>query len=64
MDATIQGMNQNLLKLMRDVELMKNILMSEGELTGWAKKELAKAREIPLEKCISHEEVKRKFFER
>ena len=43
MEAT-NSIHEDLLNLRRDVELIKNILMSEGELTPWAKKQLAKAR--------------------
>lgn len=32
-------------QIKRDLELIKNILISEGELTDWAKEELARARE-------------------
>jgi hypothetical protein len=32
-------------QIKKDLELIKNILLSEGELTDWAKRELARARE-------------------
>ena len=31
-------------QIKKDLELIKNILLSEGELTDWAKRELARAR--------------------
>ena len=37
----------DLKRLVKDVALIKNILLSEGEFTNWAKKELIKARELP-----------------
>ena len=36
---------QVLHKMQKDIELIKNILLAEKELTPWAKKELKKARE-------------------
>jgi hypothetical protein len=48
MEATNE-IRQDLQKLKRDVELIKNILSSEGDLTPWAKKQLAKARTQPEE---------------
>ena len=42
---TLKGVDpKDMRKLMEDVALIKNILMSEGGLTPWAKKELMKAR--------------------
>ena len=39
--GTIQ---RDMVQIKRDLELIKNILLSEGELTDWAKKELKRAR--------------------
>ena len=50
--------SEDLSQLRRDVELIKNILLSEGELTEWAKRELAEARQVPESECISHEDSK------
>jgi len=44
MDAEIECLHKDLLDLKREVAMIKNILVSEGELTSWAKKELALAR--------------------
>lgn len=41
----IDVIHRDMEKIMRDVELIKNILLSEGELTQWAKNALEKARE-------------------
>ena len=49
-------------KIKRDVELIKNILMSEGELTDWAKKELKNARNEPESRYISHENLRKRIF--
>ncbi|MBI9077683.1 MAG: hypothetical protein JEZ02_19940 [Desulfatibacillum sp.] len=51
-------------KLMQDVALIKDILLSgkisddEGELSDWAVKELREARKRPDSKMLSAEEVK------
>jgi len=64
METEIQNINEKLMIIVEDVELIKNILLSEGELTPWAKKELAEARKIPREQCISHEEVKKRILKK
>jgi hypothetical protein len=50
-------------QLVQDVALIREILIAsrtddEGELTDWAKKELAKARAEPDSELISSEEAK------
>lgn len=55
---------EDLAQLKRDVELIKNVLLSEGELTDWAKSELADARNIPESECISHEDVKKMLLQK
>lgn len=57
MENEIKDINQNLIKLRRDIELIKNILMSEGELTAWAKIELAKARSEKKESYTELDEL-------
>ena len=64
-------------QLLQDVALMKAQLNEivalkevwedcyvddEGELTDWAKKELAEARKIPDSELISMEEIKKEFL--
>jgi len=58
----VKDIREDLIKIRRDMEIIKNILLSEGELTDCAKKELAEARMICREKCISHEEVKKRIL--
>ena len=66
METETESINAKLTKLVRDVELIKEILlvekeeMKEIELTDWAKKELEAARRRKTK--ISHEEVKRRIF--
>ena len=52
---------EDLKKLMRDVELIKNILVSEGELSSWAKNELREARDIPDSENISIDALEKKI---
>ena len=52
----------DLRQLIQDVQLLKNVLLSEGELTDWAKKELAEARNTPDEEYVSMEEIEREFL--
>ena len=44
-------------RLVNDVALIKNILISEGELTNWAKEELKKAREESVDDYTSLEDL-------
>jgi len=56
---------KELRSLIRDVALIKNVLLNEdGELTDWAKKELAEARRIPNSENVSLEEVEKMIIER
>lgn len=52
---------EDLAKLRQDVELIKNILTSEGELSDWAKEELSEARKNPKEKYVNMEEIEKEF---
>lgn len=58
-------------QLVRDVDMIKAILLShksfpdpEGELSDWAKKELAEARKTPDSELLSSEEVKQMILSR
>lgn len=62
METEIKDIHEDLIKIRRDMELIKNILLSEGELTDYAKNELTEARMIAREKCLSHEEVKKRIL--
>jgi hypothetical protein len=44
MEINANHLHRDILSLKRDIALIKHMLMSEGKLTEWAKKELAKAR--------------------
>ena len=49
-------------QLVRDMAVLKNLILYEGELSAWAKKELDKSRKIPFSQGISHEDVKKKLL--
>ena len=58
-------------QLVRDVEMIKAILLShkpfpdpEGELSDWAKRELAESRKPPDSELQSSEEVKQMILSR
>ena len=48
----------DLKQLILEVQLIKNILISEGEFTDWARNELREARNVPDSELLSSEEVK------
>ncbi len=56
---TIKVNEEQFIKLVNDVELIKSLLLTkvddEGELTDWAKDELKKAREESVEDYTSLE---------
>ena len=47
METTLEHLHKDLVTVKNDIQLIKNILAEEGELTVWAKKELEKARQTP-----------------
>ena len=49
-------------QLVRDVALLKNLLLSEGELSDWAKEQLKESRNVPLSSCISQEDIKKELL--
>lgn len=61
MEPEIKNIHEDLIKLQRDIELIKNILMSEGELTSWAKEELADARVESEDSYTSIEDLKKEI---
>ncbi|PJE81702.1 hypothetical protein COU58_01035 [Candidatus Pacearchaeota archaeon CG10_big_fil_rev_8_21_14_0_10_32_42] len=53
---------RELKQLIKDVTLIKNILISEGELSNWARKELDETRKTPREEFISMKEIEKEFL--
>lgn len=49
--------NNDIKQIKRDIEIIKNILMSEGGLTPWAKKQLDKSRKESEDTYTSLEEL-------
>ncbi len=59
MESEIKALRNDVQQLIVDVSLLKNTLLDEGELSDWAKEELAKARAEPEENYLSSEEVEK-----
>ncbi len=57
MEIDTNMLHRDMEKIRRDVELIKNILMSEGELTSWAKNALREARKEKESKYIDLEDL-------
>ena len=64
METDITTLNKNMLAMAKDIALIKQALLAkqmleddEGELTDWAKTELARARQEPRENYTSLEEL-------
>jgi len=71
MENEMQYIMQDLTKLRRDIEIIKNLLVSqgkieddEGELTDWAKNELDEARRTPESEYVSLEQVKKRILKK
>ena len=71
MENEMHLMREDLMKLRRDMEIIKKLLMSqrrmedsEGELTDWAKNELKEARKEPDSKYVSLENVKKRILKK
>ena len=69
METEIEFIRKDLIKLKRDIELIKRALISKRnvgnrdlELTDWAKKELENARKTPESEYVPLEEVKKKIL--
>ena len=65
MESEIKRIDERLIKLARDIELIKGLLMpkvdEEGELSDWAKNELERSRNTPESEYISFDEVKKRI---
>jgi hypothetical protein len=57
MEIDNKHLHKDILSLKRDIAVIKHILMSEGKLTDFAKKELAKARSDPESSYTDLEEL-------
>lgn len=58
MESEIKALRNDIKQLIIDIALIKNTLLDEGELSDWAKKELAEARAEPENKMLSSEQVR------
>lgn len=57
MTPTLEHLHKELMDMKTDVPLIKHILVEEGELTSWAKKQLKEARQTPEHDYIKLEDV-------
>ena len=64
MTTSLRAIHNDMKKLEQDVALIKNILISEGELTECAEKELAEARQRPNSEKVPLEAVEEKICRR
>ena len=44
---------KDIMQIKKDIELLKNLFLSENELTEWAKEELAEARKEKEDEYVS-----------
>lgn len=65
MESEFKRIDERLIKLAKDIELIKGLLMAkiddEGELSDWAKNELERSRNMPESEYISFDEVKKRI---
>ncbi len=54
-----EHLHQDMIKLQRDMSVIKHILSEEGKLTDWAKKQLKKSRAQPTESYTDIDNVSR-----
>jgi hypothetical protein len=57
--SEIESMHQDIIGMKKDLQLIKNILLEEHELSDEAKKELTEARNE--KEFSSHEKIMKKF---
>ena len=60
--VTLEIIHKDVLKLQKEIALIKQSVMDETELTDYAKKTIEESRKRPAHEFISHEEVKRKLY--
>ncbi len=56
-NKTIPVSAKDIEQIKRDIELLKSVLLEEGELSEWAEQELEKARNDDEDSYISLEEL-------
>ncbi len=68
MKSEFKQLSNEITKIRIDLDIIKGILMpkvdEEGELSDWAKEELNGSRNIPLDKCVSNKEAKKRVAEK
>ena len=57
MEANLDMIHQDLMRMQKELELIKKVIFYEGNLTPWAKKALQAARKEKEEKYTSLDEL-------
>ena len=57
MEININSIHNDLVRLRVEIELLRNVILSEGELSDYAKKELETARKEPEEEYTDLEDL-------
>lgn len=57
MEIDAKTLHKDMTQIRRDLELIKNVLISEGELTDWAKNSLEEARKEDESKYTDLEDL-------
>ena len=60
--VTVETIHQEITGLHNDIQLIKNILLEEYELSEETIRKLEEARKVPDSELIDHEEVKKRFL--
>jgi len=58
---TLKQIHEDLVKLMKDVESIKEIVREEYDLSNDVVKDIEDSRKRPEKELISHEEMKKEF---
>ena len=60
--VTVETIHQEITGVHNDIQLIKNILLEEYELSEETLMKLEEARKVPDSELIDHEEVKKRFL--
>ena len=62
MEVNMETLHGDMIKIQQELDLIKNVLLFEGELTDWAKSELKRAREEDESEYVSLETTKKRIL--
>ena len=63
MESELKHMHEDIEEIKKSLDLIKNILAENYELSESTKKQLSIADETPISEYIDHEEVKKRFLQ-